>query len=198
MPLYKLEELRNQLNEKEFRYETKAKDILNKYAGEKLVQESRSFSLLKTYDIFLSHSFKDAAPILRLKQILEGKGYSVYVDWIEDKDLNRSKVNTETAKVIRERLKGSKCLIYAVTSNSVTSSWVQWELGLGDGQKDGRVAILPLLESEETNPTFYKQEYLGLYPYVDNFMEIIYVNGKNLKRLDQWILEPNPLVSLMY
>jgi hypothetical protein len=41
-----------------------------------------------TFDVFLSHSVRDAQLVLGLKKLLEGEGLTVYVDWIEDKDLD--------------------------------------------------------------------------------------------------------------
>ncbi|TOO18568.1 toll-Interleukin receptor, partial [Vibrio parahaemolyticus] len=63
-----------------------------------------SFNKFRTYDIFLSHSSKDAELILGVKATLEDMGYSVYVDWVNDPQLDRSKVNESTAQLLRERM----------------------------------------------------------------------------------------------
>ena len=86
----------------------------------------------------------------------------------------------------------------ALTANSAKSSWVQWELGLGDGQKNGKVAILPLGTENEPNPNFYKQEYLGLYPYVDHVAGVIFVNGKKFLTLKDWLKQEDPLQEILY
>ena len=49
------------------------------------------------FDVFLSHSVRDAALSLGLKKVLEADGLSVYVDWIEDADLDRTNVSAATA-----------------------------------------------------------------------------------------------------
>ena len=36
------------------------------------------------FDVFLSHSLRDALLIVGLKRLLEADGLSVYVDWISD------------------------------------------------------------------------------------------------------------------
>jgi hypothetical protein len=41
-----------------------------------------------------------------------------------------------------------------------------WELGYFDGFRPGHVAILPLVKA--TGAGFNGQEYLGLYPYVED------------------------------
>lgn len=117
-----------------------------------------------TFDIFLSHSYLDAKHVLALKRDMEQMGFGVYVDWIEDRDLNRDSVTPETARRIRVRMGRCSCLLFAASTNSPSSKWMPWELGLADGSK-GKVAIVPVVESGATN-TFRGQEYLGLYPYV--------------------------------
>ena len=39
---------------------------------------------ISRFDVFLSHSFKDATVILGIKRILEKQNLTVYVDWIDD------------------------------------------------------------------------------------------------------------------
>ena len=62
------------------------------------------------FDIFLSHSFLDKKIIYGIYLELTKLGYSVYIDWLKDPELNRTKVTSETADKIRERLFQSKCL----------------------------------------------------------------------------------------
>jgi hypothetical protein len=118
----------------------------------------------KSYDIFLSHSSKDADLVEGLKLVLEDKGYSVYVDWIDDPQLNRSNVNRETALLIKERMASSHSLIYAFSENGSLSKWMPWELGYFDGSK-GKAAILPIA-SNTTSDTYLGTEYLSIYNYV--------------------------------
>jgi hypothetical protein len=54
-------------------------------AALELSKEAKSVS--RTFDVFLSHSVRDALLILGLRKLLEKEGLTVYVDWIEDKDL---------------------------------------------------------------------------------------------------------------
>jgi hypothetical protein len=86
----------------------------------------------------------------------------------------------------------------ALTSNSVQSSWVQWELGLEDGQNNGKVAIVPLLNVNEVNLNFYRQEYLGLYPYIDYLGDSTYVNGKKYVSLRDWLNYSDSLQQIIY
>ncbi|HZG70224.1 MAG TPA: toll/interleukin-1 receptor domain-containing protein [Chondromyces sp.] len=198
MALFNLNELRSELRTKNFSWDARSLENLTEYAERKLNEQAKNFASYKSYDVFLSHSVKDSAAILRLSRILEDYGLKVYVDWIVDNQLDRSRVTTETAKIIRERLKSSKCFLMALTSNSAQSSWVQWELGLGDGQKNGKVAIVPLVTGEESNPNFFRQEYLGLYPYLDHVAGTIYVNGKRYVNLKEWLRQSNPLEQILY
>ncbi|WP_439148348.1 TIR domain-containing protein [Vibrio sp.] len=122
-----------------------------------------AFNKYRTYDIFLSHSSKDSELILGVKSTLEDLGYSVYVDWVDDAQLDRSQVNEATAALLRERMNASKSLFYVTTENSVTSKWMPWECGYFDGVRE-KVAILPIKQYSFGNE-FIGQEYLSLYPY---------------------------------
>ncbi|WP_432941156.1 hypothetical protein ACQPXM_33030 [Kribbella sp. CA-253562] len=122
------------------------------------------------YDIFLSHSFRDAELILGVKRVLEKRGNSVYVDWIEDAELDRSAVTAATAARLRQRMKQSRSLVYAYTAASGTSKWMPWELGFFDGHRSGEsIAIMPLVAASGGRPP--GQEYLGLYPLVEELKE---------------------------
>lgn len=164
------------LNESETRLFSKAEKILNDsiefQRGESLKQ--------KAFDIFLSHSTRDAKKVAGLKLLIEDMGYSVYVDWIEDPHLDRSKVKKETALLLQERMKSCKSLIYAFSENSGESKWMPWELGYFDGLKD-KVAVLPI--SNKNGDTFSGTEYLGIYYYVT----VDIINNTNKETL--WIRE---------
>jgi len=137
--------------------------VLAKSEGQLLFEDAQKFDSLKIYDIFLSHSFKDAQQIYGLKLDIEEMGYSVYVDWINDPNLSREKVTAYNAELLRGRMQSCKSLFFVTTQTSPSSKWMPWELGYFDGFK-GKVAILPVL-AESTNK-YIGQEYLGLYPYV--------------------------------
>ena len=89
-----------------------------KKAEQLIVEASATYTTTKTYDIFLSHSVRDAELILGMKGTLEDLGYSVYVDWIEDPQLDRTKVTSATADKLRQRMNSSKSLFYVTTANS--------------------------------------------------------------------------------
>lgn len=128
-----------------------------------LAESMRFSSDYDEYDVFLSHSMSDAQIVLGVKTILENQyGLKVYVDWIEDKQLNRELVTAATAELLRKRMKQSGSLFYLTTENSSKSKWMPWELGYFDGLKPNKVAILPVLKSRYDD--FKGQEYLGLYP----------------------------------
>jgi len=141
---------------------------------------SQSAKNTQTFDIFLSHSYSDKKGALGIKDIIENEfNYSVYIDWIDDRYLNRNNVSTIAAKKIRERINNCKCLFYATSSYSSTSKWMPWETGLMDGINN-RVAICPFMDDSNTNK-YFGQEYLGIYPYVT----IDTIQGTNTNSL--WI-----------
>ena len=138
---------------------------LQKNASVILTEDARRFSKGQQYDIFLSHSYDDSKTVLGVAKHIELLGLTVYVDWIDDAVLDRHKVTTRTAGVLRERMRSCLSLIYVHSSNSPNSVWMPWELGYFDALKPGYVWILPLVVSSDNE--FTGQEYLGLYPSVE-------------------------------
>lgn len=131
-----------------------------------ILRTSSNFDYSKTYDIFLSHSYKDRLAVAGLAKHLKTEyGYNVYVDWIEDKALGRSNVSRLTAQVIRNQMRRCCSLFYVTSANASSSKWMPWELGLMDGMKE-RVAICPLTKELNSSDNYQGQEYLGLYPYI--------------------------------
>lgn len=159
-----------------------------------LKEEVASARTKSSFDIFLSHSTSDVEIILGVKGVLEDYGKTVYVDWLEDPQLDRSHVTPATAEVIRERMRQCKSLVYVHSANSGSSKWMPWELGYFDGF-NGAVAILPVTRSGES---FQGQEYLGIYPYIDEAppqggsTNEIWINKSSTtsKRWGSWISDP--------
>lgn len=117
------------------------------------------------FDVFLSHSTRDAEIVLGVKALLEDMGKKVYVDWVTDHQLDRTRVTPATAEVLRMRMRQSDSLLYIHSDNASLSRWTPWELGFCDGLH-GAVAIFPITDVAEDD--FRGQEYLGIYPYADH------------------------------
>ncbi len=129
-----------------------------------LDRRTASISEREVFDIFLSHSFRDAQIVLGIVQLLESQGIKVYVDWLVDNQLDRSKVNAATARLLRKRMGQCRSLIFATSTSSPSSKWMPWELGYFDGLKGASISIMPIEDNE--TPGRYGQEYLGLYPAI--------------------------------
>lgn len=159
---------------------------LKSKSSERLITEDRRLfsardkSNLK-FDIFLSHSFLDKEEVYGLYLELKSMGYSVYVDWIVDSDLDRTNITKQTAELIRGRMNNSKSLILAVSVNAAMSKWMPWELGYVDG-KTGRCAIAPVAKDNYNHYSFNRIEYLKLYPYLDR-------SNDTLGKMRLWIRE---------
>ncbi|WP_447650426.1 toll/interleukin-1 receptor domain-containing protein [Pseudomonas abietaniphila] len=130
----------------------------------------KNYKVTERFDIFLSHAMVDAELVLGIKVLLEKEGKKVYVDWIDDRDMERNHVTTETAEVLRQRMRQSESLLYVATENAPKSKWMPWELGYFDGYKNGGVAVLPVMDKSDS--PFEGQEYLGLYPVVTKEMVV--------------------------
>lgn len=147
------------------------------------------------YNLFLSHSSLDKTLVVALINIFNEAGYCVYVDWIDDPELNRDYITKETAELIKKRLECSQGLSLITTKNSLNSKWCPWELGLADGMKRGKSCLLPVTEKYQL--MYHGQEYLGIYPYLDyeindgNGKSDFFVNNQNLQnkkiRLSEWL-----------
>jgi hypothetical protein len=143
--------------------------------------EFKTYKDSDKFDIFLSHRFMDYLLLESLKDQLEANlKLSVYVDHKVDANLNREKVDKETAALLRKRMKQCRCLLFATTENSSESKWMPWELGYFDGAV-GRVAILPVLSKDSTGDKYVGSEYLGLYPYI--------AKGESNGKLHVWVHE---------
>ena len=118
-----------------------------------------------SFDIFLSHSFLDKDIVEGLYIELTNQGYSVYVDWIIDPYLDRTNVTKASAKLIRNRLKISKSLLLAISTNATVSKWMPWELGFVDGSTS-KCAIIPVSQSEYAPNSYFGAEYLSIYPFI--------------------------------
>jgi hypothetical protein len=121
------------------------------------------------FDVFLSHSVRDARVIYGVRNLLTGLGFRVYVDWIDDPKLDRSQVSAATAAQLRERMQQSNTLIYATSRSAQKSRWMPWELGYFDGLKSSeRVSIFPI--EDFANEGFDGEEYLGLYKLIQKVL----------------------------
>jgi hypothetical protein len=163
-------------------------------AASKLSESTKAFQGTASYDIFLSHSYSDAPLIEASKRMLESAGFSVYVDWIEDPELDRDDVTADNARRLKERMNTCASLLFVATDNSSESVWMPWELGYVDGTK-GKVAILPILQEVFAEEEYYGQEYLGIYPYVSRkstptsrgWEFIVHETDTSRVRLESWI-----------
>lgn len=139
-----------------------------------LVLKAAARSASGPFDIFLSHSFLDADVIIGLKRLFEAQGQTVYVDWIDDAEVDRTKVSPDTAALVQRRMASSRSLVYATSRSSKRSRWMPWELGYFDGIKGAdQITICPIETGTDRAAAFVGEEYLGLY----KTMEKINWNG---------------------
>lgn len=162
MAFYRASELRNDGLRVATRNFTTAEAVLDR--------RTAGISEREVFDVFLSHSFRDAQIILGIAELLESQGVSVYVDWLVDSQLNRSKVNAATARLLRKRMGQCQSLIFATSTSSPSSKWMPWELGYFDGRRGANISIMPIEEHDA--PGNYGQEYLELYPAVQKLRVI--------------------------
>lgn len=139
--------------------------VLRKSAT-RVLEEARVADEKRTsFDVFLSHSLRDKELVIGTKRILERTNRTVYVDWVVDPNLDRSKVTGATAEKLRVRMQQCASLLYLYSRHSQSSRWMPWELGYFDG-RNGNVAVLPIVPDQGALD-FAREEYLQIYPKVD-------------------------------
>jgi hypothetical protein len=67
-----------------------------------------------------------------------------------------------------------------------------WELGYMDAWKNGRAAICPVVKAQSW--AFVGQEYLGLYPFVNTYMNVLWIDkqGGGTCTFKDWLAGRNP------
>lgn len=140
------------------------KNLYSRVYGEREYVKKESPSEYTNFDIFLSYNIKDIEVVKGIFYLLESKGYKVYLDLIIDPKLKRDECDKETARLIRERLRHSRSLIYASSQNALDSRWMNWELGEVDGK--GRKCFIMPVTKNGSNQEFQQKEYLKLYPLI--------------------------------
>ena len=120
------------------------KDILDTYAKKRFSIESIPQELeyrihnskeqqIKSYDYFISHSFRDYCTVQSLIDKLNGAGMNVYCDWISDSDyLKRNLVCDATLEVIETRINQSNAVLFIASDYSYSSIWVKYELNYAE------------------------------------------------------------------
>ena len=128
-------------------------------------EQQRTFSAgsNELFDVFLSYNINDKDVVKGIYYVLKNMGFKVYVDFMVDPQLDRRSVTMETAECMQSRLKHSKSLIYAQSSNAAMSKWMPWELGVVDGNTS-KCFIMPVQKGYEIINS--RQEYLLLYPVI--------------------------------
>lgn len=182
-----------------------SKQYLNELTQKKILNEDKLFikdhatKIRENYDIFLSYSYHDKEFAIKLVQLLEKHGFSVYID-LNDNSFDRNNVNGTTAKILAKKMDKCKSLIYLYSRASSVSKWCPWELGYVSGKKNFRCAKIPLVQNNN-DQNYDKQEYLEIYPTIDlakpqNSNEFtLWVNETNEKYIEliKWINGENPV-----
>lgn len=111
--------------------------------------------------VFVSYSSKDAQYLPGVVMLLKNSGGSPYVDVGDDRLPKQP--SADTARLLKDAIVRCRRLVVFVTTHSMESKWVPWELGLADGAKSSSdIALIPAADrSDESQWT--EHEYFGLY-----------------------------------
>ncbi|CAH0996178.1 hypothetical protein EMA8858_02308 [Emticicia aquatica] len=137
-----------------------------------LITEARQQGIVTA---FLSHSHLDKDRIKPIIKILNTVGIDIYVDWLDNE--MPSNTNGKTAEVIKSKIKSNRKFILLASNTAIKSSWVNWELGIGDGAKYiDNMMILPFKEDYQT---WTNNEYFEIYPHLESENKYDYESGQN-------------------
>ena len=105
-------------------FEVTPQDLFDRLEDKYEVQEK------KQYDFFISHSYKDIDEVVKVKDILNKRGYLIYCDWMSDQEFLKRELASEfTWYVLQKRMEQSEKVIFVLTQNSLNKSdWIQKEL----------------------------------------------------------------------
>jgi hypothetical protein len=103
---------------------------------------SRRPPALDSRTIFISHSSKDIWIAKHIAADLQKKGGRTFLD---ETDMMSGE---DIKKSLRENIQKCRKLVILVSSFSIKSWWVAWEIGLAEAFKK---RIIPILDKVETN-----------------------------------------------
>lgn len=174
-----------------------AKELMTKRRIEKIASEyeqygedlpSISLNDNRRILVFVSHSSADNEFIKKVLLFLRYAkgGVEGYVDW-QDSQMQHP-TDVETAKLLKDRIKRAKKLIYVVTNDSLKSVWCSWELGFADCDKG--VEDVALLAIKPNNGYWKNNEYLQQYSWIGYDGKLFRVNtpdGSSISLYD-WLM----------
>lgn len=99
------------------------KDLLDR------LEHNQSIQLRKSFDVFLSHSSKDASAVIRIMHALNKQGLVCYCDWTSDNDFLKRNIASEyTKEVLKKRMIQCRQFLLMKSENSDVSEWVRFEI----------------------------------------------------------------------
>jgi hypothetical protein len=97
--------------------------------------------------VFLSHSSKDNAFVLRLREDLEARGFST---WVDAHDLHGG---DSLPRKIAEGIARSSAMIVVLSQDALTSKWLAYELQIALVRMvEGQLAVIPAVLEEVKRP----------------------------------------------
>lgn len=125
---------------------------------------------LKKVDLFIAHSYKNADKMLNLKVNLNMLGFSIYLDWINDKAaLKRTLFGRDSIEILNKRIELSKFVLFVLTPESTALNGVYYDECKYADTIEKEVLVLQL-ENTDKYPDF-----LSKYKRIININKNYYV-----------------------
>lgn len=176
-----------------------SRDDLRRFAREIGGERAAGLRRAATYrslpgSTFLSHSSKDDDLVAGAILVLENHGAKVYIDEIDPE--MPPYTDTNTAALLKMRIRDTSRFVLLASKNSKDSKWVPWELGIADGLKPpAEIALFPASDSN-FDRSWASWEYLGLYDriaygelggYEDNVWMVLNERTNTATELRKWL-----------
>jgi hypothetical protein len=119
--------------------------------------------------VFISHKHSDLDDLKGLLNFLK-RNYNV-IPYIDSMDKRMPEETCgDTAVRIKQVISTCNRFLLLATNKALASMWCNWEVGIADKLKlpANNMAILPMVDS--INSLYDGNEYLEIYPYVDEWV----------------------------
>lgn len=137
----------------------------------------------RSYDIYLAHGGLAPNLLQWIRWEIEASGLSVFVEsfTLAGADAGGA-TNGQILGAMKEKMRKSRCLLFAARSESDTSPYLAWQSGYFECLT-GRVAVLPVFSRDTATLRFQGRDILSLYPYV-GFAETLHDRQPTL-----WVMQ---------
>ena len=144
--------------------------------------------------VFISHQKRDAKECRKIADYLRSKGIDVYFDEY-DTSIDRSNPDS-VVSAIKRGIDFSKYMLCVVSSNTLASSWVPWEVGYGYDKTELAILTLKGIDDnslpEYLRASYVKRNFFGLSQFINRIRPSVITEGEI-----RYFSASNPLYDIL-